>query len=236
MPRRAIRTGLALAFLAVAGFALGTYGVARGSAQSTDTTGTVTTTETITESSTTVETAVTTVVTTSAPPTTTAQTTTAPATTTTPTTTAESSSSSTRWAWIAVACGLAAIILIGSLLWQRSRAGASAWRTKSANLNRRCLVALDDVLARGSVVTGQIEALAAEARSLEASAPDDTAKARTADVRARLGDLAQALESDRALRLGTPPPSEEQLSYSTSLIRQQVEQLQGSLRQPTASS
>jgi hypothetical protein len=84
------------------------------------------------------------------------------------------------------------------------------------------------------VVTGQIEALAAEARSLEASAPDEAAKASTGDVRARLGDLAQALESDRALRLGSPPPSEEQLSYSTSLIRQQVEQLQGSLRRPGA--
>jgi hypothetical protein len=233
MPRKAIRAWLALAFLAVAGFAVGTYGVALGSAQSTDTTGTVTTTETITESSTTVETAVTTVVTTSTPPTTTTPTTTA-ATTTTPTTTAASSSSSTPWAWIAIGCGLAAVILIGFLLWQRSRAGASAWRTRAANLNRRCLVALDDVLARGSVVTGQIEALSAEARSLEASAPDDAAKASAGELRARLGDLAQALESDRALRLGSPPPSEEQLSYSTSLIRQQVEQLQGSLRRPGA--
>jgi hypothetical protein len=231
MPRKAIRAWLALAFLAIAGFALGTYGVARGSAQSTDTTGTVTTTETITESSTTVETAITTVVTTSTPPTTTTPTTTA-ATTTTPTTTAESSSSSTPWAWIAIGCGLAAVILIGFLLWQRSRAGASDWRTKAASLNRRCLVALDQVLAQGSVVTGQIEALAAEARSLEASAPDDASKASAGDVRARLGDLAQALQSDRALRLGTPPPSEEQLSYSTSLIRQQVQQLQGSLRRP----
>jgi hypothetical protein len=234
MPRKAIRAWLALAFLAIAGFALGTYGVAVGSAQSTDTTGTVTTTETITESSTTVETAITTVVTTSTPPTTTTPTTTTAATTTTPTTTAESSSSSTPWAWIAIGCGLAALILIGFLLWQRHRAGTSAWRTRAANLNRRCLVALDDVLARGSVVTGQIEALATEARSLEASAPDDASKASAGDVRARLGDLAQALESDRALRLGSPPPSEEQLSYSTSLIRQQVEQLQGSLRRPGA--
>jgi len=232
MPRKAVRAWLALAFLAAAGFVLGTYGVALGSAQSTDTTGTVTTTETITESSTTVETAITTVVTTSTPPTTTTPTTTAPTTTTTPTTTAESSSSSTPWAWIAIGCGLAAVILIGFLLWQRSRAGASDWRTRAASLNRRCLVALDQVLAQGSVVTGQIEALAAEARSLEASAPDDASKASAADVRARLGDLAQALESDRALRLGTPPPSEEQLSYSTSLIRQQVQQLQGSLRRP----
>jgi hypothetical protein len=121
--------------------------------------------------------------------------------------------------------------LIGLGLWQRHRAGTASWRKKSADLNRRCLVALDDVVAKGSVVTGQIEALAADARTLEASAPDDAAKVATGEVRARLDDLGQALESDRRLRLGSPPPSEEQLSYSTSVIRQQVEQLQGSLRQ-----
>ena len=44
----------------------------------------------------------------------------------------------------------------------------------------------------------------------------------------------RALESDRTLRLGSAAPSQEQLSYSTSLIRQQVEQLQGSLRQSSA--
>jgi hypothetical protein len=83
-------------------------------------------------------------------------------------------------------------------------------------------------------VTGQIEALAADAGSLETSAPDDAAKASTAEVRARLEELAQALDADRRLRLGSPPPSAEQLSYSTSVIRQQVEQLQSSLRQRRA--
>ena len=42
------------------------------------------------------------------------------------------------------------------------------------------------------------------------------------------------LEGDRTLRLSSPPPSEDQLSYSTALIRRQVEQLQGILRPPPA--
>jgi hypothetical protein len=221
----------------IAGFALGSYGTGIGSAlgAQTDTTATeLTTTETITEPSTTIET---TVVTTTAPaPTTTPATTATPTTTptTAPTTTnGESSSSGTPWGWIALAIGVAAL-LIGLALWQRHRAGTAAWRSKAASLNRRCLVALDEVVAKGSVVTGQIEALAADARSLEASAPDDAAKVATGEVRARLDDLTQALESDRRLRLGSPPPSDEQLSYSTSVIRQQVEQLQSSLRQQSA--
>lgn len=194
----------------------------------------MTTTETITEPSTTVVTAITAVpVTTTAPPTTTTPTTTAPATTTTPTTTAASSSSSTPWVWIVLGLVLAAA-LIGIGFWPRHRAGAAAWRSKAQNLNRRCLVALDDVLAQGSVVTGKIEALTADARALEAGAPDDAARASVAAVRAKLEDLVRALESDRTLRLGSPAPSQEQLSYSTSLIRQQVEQLQGSLRQSSA--
>jgi hypothetical protein len=164
-------------------------------------------------------------------------TTTAPATTatttTSPTTTgAESSSSSTPWGWIALGLALAAALVIGLVLWLRHRRGTADWGAATANLNRRALVALDDVLAKGSVVTGQIEALAAEARSLESRAPDDVSQAAAARVRERLDELAATLQADRTLRLGSPPPSEEQLSYSTALIRQQVEQLQGALRPP----
>lgn len=235
---RSVRVGLALVFLAVAGFALAAVGTASGQGDDTlttiTTTGTVTTTETLTESSTTIVTAtVTTVpVTTTAPAPTTS--TTEPTTATTGTTAlAASSSNSTPWVWIVLGLVLAAA-LIGIGLWQRSRAGAKAWHSKAQNLNRRCLVALDDVLAQGSLVTGKVEALTADARALEASAPDDAARASVGGVRARLEDLVRALESDRTLRLSSPAASQEQLSYSTSLIRQQVEQLQGSLRQSSA--
>jgi len=236
--RKSVRAGVALVFLAVAGFALAAFGAASGLAQGTLTTvtqtGTVTTTQTLTESNTTVVTAVTTVeatTTATVPATTTAPTTTAP---TTATTAAESSSSSsTPWVWIILGLVLAAA-LIGIGLWQRSRGRAKAWHSKAESLNRRCLVALDDVLAQGSVVTGKVEALTADARALETSAPDDAARASVGAVRGKLEELVRALESDRTLRLGSAAPSQEQLSYSTSLIRQQVEQLQGSLRQSSA--
>jgi hypothetical protein len=94
------------------------------------------------------------------------------------------------------------------------------------------LVALDAVLADGSLVTGQIEALAAEARSLETSAPDEASRGAAGALRGRLDELASALEADRALRLGSPPPSPEQLSYSTALIRRQADQVQDVLRPP----
>ena len=90
------------------------------------------------------------------------------------------------------------------------------------------------MLSQGSVVTGQIQALAAEARTLEARAPDDVTRAEAGRLRGQLDELATTLEGDRTLRLSSPPPGEEQLSYSTALIRRQVEQLQGILRPPPA--
>jgi hypothetical protein len=102
------------------------------------------------------------------------------------------------------------------------------------DLSRRTLVALDDVLRDGSVVTGRVQALAAEARSLESRAPDEPARAAAAQLRGRLDELAATLEADRTLRMSSPPPSAEQLSYSTALIHQQVEQLQDVLRPPPA--
>ena len=105
-----------------------------------------------------------------------------------------------------------------------------------ADLTQRCFVVLDDVLAQGSVVTGQVQALAAEAQTLESRAPDDLSKRGAGRLRSQLTELAAALETDRALRLGSPPPSAEQLSYSTALIRQQVKELQGVLRPPGTSS
>ena len=136
-------------------------------------------------------------------------TTTTPGVTTTQTlpapvqTTASESSSSTPWGWIVLGVVLGLALLLGLILWRRHRSGAAAWGRQTAAFNRRVLVALDDVLAKGSVVTGQIEA------------------------------LASALETDRSLRLSTPPPTQEQLAYSTATIRQQAEELQGTIRPPS---
>ncbi|HXY84221.1 MAG TPA: hypothetical protein VEH52_01975 [Gaiellaceae bacterium] len=127
---------------------------------------------------------------------------------------------------------MAVAAVVGIVVWRRQSAGARSWTAKHEDLSRRCLLAVDEVLASGSVVTGKIEALAAEARSLEASAPNDAARVDAGRLRERLDELAKTLESDRTMRLASPPPREEQLSYSTALIRQQVEQLQGVLRPP----
>ena len=146
-----------------------------------------------------------------------------------------SSETSTPWGWIALALGLAlAGLVIGLVVWRRRRAATASWSSQLADLARRCLVAMDDVVREGSVVTGQVQALAAEARSLEEHAADDRARASAARLRARLDGLAAALEADRALRLSSPPPSPEQLSYSTALIREQVTQLQDLLQPPPA--
>ena len=143
---------------------------------------------------------------------------------------------STPWGWIILGLALAAALVAGILIWRRRQAGSAAWSRHMADLTQRCFVLLDDVLARGSVVTGHVQALAAEAQTLETRAPDDLSRRTAGRLRAQLADLAAALETDRALRLGSPPPSAEQLSYSTALIRQQVNELQGVLRPPGTGS
>ena len=147
-------------------------------------------------------------------------------------TTAEpaSSESSLSWGWIALAVALAIAVLIGLLLWRRRHTKATAWSNQLTDLSRRSLLALDDVVAEGSLVTGRVEALAGEARALESNAPDGPSRSAASALRLRLDDLATALEADRKLRLGSTPPSQDQLDYSTSLIHHQVEELQDLLR------
>jgi len=249
----------ALLLVAVTGFALGACGggttsgalSTRTGAAGTRTAGTATRdvptrpaeTQTVTTAVTTAETltetATSAFTTTESGPTTTRQPIIGTTATTTVTfseaTTAETDSGETSWGWIALGLGLG-LAALGIILWalHRRKAGAQAWGRTTADLNRRALVALDDVVAQGSVVTGKIEALASEARALESSAPDDPSRAAAANVRARLDELASTMQSDRALRLSSPPPTEEQVAYSAAVIRQQAEQLQGVLRPPAA--
>jgi hypothetical protein len=143
-----------------------------------------------------------------------------------------SSTSSTHWIWFILAVALATATAVALLVWRHRRVRAASWSTQLADLSRRTLVTLDAVLADGSVVTGQVQALADEARSLERQAPDDQSRAAAGRLRGALEELAVTLEADRALRLSSPPPSTEQLSYSTALIHQQVEQVQRELRPP----
>jgi hypothetical protein len=157
---------------------------------------------------------------------------TTPAVTPTTTTSEPASSSETPWGWIALVLALTGLAVLGILLWGRRRSRRVSQSAHLADLRRRTLITLDDVVAQGSVVAGQVEALAAEARDLERHAPGDEATAAVAPVRAALDELAEALDADRTLRLATPPPSADQLAYSDALIRRQVTQLQEALRSP----
>jgi hypothetical protein len=161
-------------------------------------------------------------------------TTTAPAAVAAPTTTSSAAEpeGQTPWGWIALVLALTGVAIVGIVLWGRRRSRAASWTAHLADLRRRTLIALDEVVAQGSVVAGQIEALAAEARDLERHAAGDEATSAVAPVRAGLDELAEALEADRTLRLATPPPTPDQLDYSDALIRQQAEQLRSVLRSP----
>ena len=152
----------------------------------------------------------------------------------TPTTSAEESSSDVPWGWIVLGAALLLALVAGVVISRRHRAADAASTASVEDFRSRCFLALDAVLARGSVVTGQIDALAAEARSLEARTSGEPARSEAGRLRASLEGLAGALESDRTLRLSSPPPSGDQLSYSTAVIRQHVEQVQAVLRPPPA--
>ena len=149
---------------------------------------------------------------------------------------ASSTDDGTPWGWIALALALAGLAVLGLVLWRRRHTQAASWGRRLDDLSRRSLLALDDVVAQGSLVTGAVQTLADEARSLESSAPDDQSSPAAAALRVRLDDLAAALEADRKLRLGSTPPSEEQLAYSTALVHHEVEQLQSHLRAGSSSA
>jgi hypothetical protein len=242
---------LLLAIAAVAGFTLGACGGGGESSALATLTGLTTTrpgltatqpAEIVTSPGTTAEITTTEIETTAPEPTTPPETTPAPAVTTfePETTPAEqqqptepaASTTSTPWGWIILGVVLVAALVAGIAVSRRRQAGSAAWSGHMADLTQRCFVLLDDVVAQGSVVTGRVQALAAEAQTLETRAPDDLSRRAAGRLRAQLAELAAALETDRTLRLGSPPPSAEQLSYSTALIRQQVKELQDVLRPP----
>jgi hypothetical protein len=143
-----------------------------------------------------------------------------------------SSSDDTPWGWILLGAALVvAAVAVGAYAIRRRRAGVALDR-HADDLARRTLTTLDDVRVQGSIVTGSVQALAGEARSLEHRAGDDAERRRLANLAAGLEGLAQALETDRSLRLASPPASEAQLNYSTSLIRRHIDEVDSLLRPP----
>ena len=88
----------------------------------------------------------------------------------------------------------------GSCCWRRRQSAAARWAARLDDLTRRTFPTLDAVLAEGSLVTGQVQALSAEAATLVAEAPDEQA-------RAEAGRLGAALDELSAHARGRPGPS-----------------------------
>jgi hypothetical protein len=70
----------------------------------------------------------------------------------------------------------------------------------------------------------------------QARPPRSPPPRRLRGLAAGLEGLAQALETDRNLRLASPPPTDAQLNYSTSLVRRHVDEVDALLRPPPGPS
>ena len=214
-------------------------------AQSTVTTVPATTAVTTVAATTAVTTVATTApVTTVAPATTVA--TTAPATTATTspftTTTATSSSSSgvsgSRIAVIIIIVVVGVALIAGLyFLFARNRQ-RSEW-SSSAQVVAADIASLATAVDRGipllrnpttaAQVWVDLNSRAARARgglgSLAAAAQDQRASAATTRANQALESLLSTIDTDRALRMGPPPPSDEQLAYSEALLTQRAAEL-----------
>jgi hypothetical protein len=137
-----------------------------------------------------------------------------------------------------------ALAIIGLVLFLLRRRSRQDWRTQARAADAeasnilgsvtRGLATLQDpsaaartwsdVEARGSQLHGRLQALAARP-------PDD----RSGIIVGRLDQSLQALragvEADRDMRLGPPPPTEEQLRYSEAVIRQRAAEYEQAIRE-----
>lgn len=175
---------------------------------------------------------------------TTQPTTTTSTTTPTTTTTAAKSSSGTSGGTIAliVALIVAALLIIALILLLLRRRGRAQWReqARGASAEGASLLALlmaglaaldeparaartwSDFEARGAHLHGRLQALGTAAR-------DEHNGAAVNGVDRDLQSLRSAVEADRGLRLGPPPPTTEQLGYSEAVIRQRTADFEQSL-------
>jgi hypothetical protein len=208
------------------------------------TTTTTTTTTTAPTTTTTAPTTTTTVAptTTRAPTTvatTTAPTTTVPATTTTTRDTSSGSSDALPLI-IAILLIAAAAVVIIILLMRRRAAGGWVEEARYAVSEGQRLsgvvsqgLASLDAPAAAAHWWSDVDAIGADLHTrmaaLASDAPSSGAAAAAAQGDRSLQTLRAAVESDRALRLGPPAPSEEQLGYSEAVVRQRLAEFDQSL-------
>jgi hypothetical protein len=183
------------------------------------------------------------------PPTTTPVTTTpatsAPTTSTSTSTTStsvpatQSSSSNTTAIVVGILIAVAVALLILLIVFLVRRRRRADWWTRArlvaaeasalASAVDRGVPLLRDPGAAAQVwadLNTRIAHLRGELRTLGQSAPDGPA--RTAANRASQGaeTLQSAIDTDRAVRIGPPPPTPEQLGYSEALLRQRAAELE----------
>jgi hypothetical protein len=175
-------------------------------------------------------------------PTTTTSSTTSTTTPATTTTTTGSSGVSGKTIALIVLAVIAAL-LVGLLVvlilrrrnraqWQTEARGAVAEASGLAGVVSQGLASLEepafaartwsDVDLRGARLHSQLQGLAARA-------PDEQAGAVVGGMDHDLQSLRSALDADRALRLGPPPPTAEQLGYSAAVVRQRLADFEQSL-------
>lgn len=138
---------------------------------------------------------------------------------------------------ILIALGVGLLILLIVLLVRRRR--RAEWWTKArlvaadasalASAVDRGVPLLRDPGAAAQVwadLNGRMTHLRGQLRTMARAAPD--ASARTATNRASQGAeaLQAAIDTDRAVRIGPPPPTPEQLGYSEALLRQRAAELE----------
>jgi hypothetical protein len=130
---------------------------------------------------------------------------------------------------------VAVLLIIGLLVlllrrrarqqWRERARGAAAEASSLLGVLTAGLAVLDepsraartwsDLETRGAHLHGRLQALAADA-------PDQGDGAVIGPLDRSLQSLRGAVEADRSLRLGPPPPTPEQLGYSEAVIRQRA--------------
>jgi hypothetical protein len=138
---------------------------------------------------------------------------------------------------IVVAVAVALLILLIALLMRRRR--RAEWWTKArlvaaeasalASAVDRGVPLLRDPNAATQVwadLNGRMTHLRTQLRAMGREAPDPTARTATNRTSQGTEALQSAIDTDRAVRIGPPPPTPEQLGYSEALLRQRAAELE----------
>jgi hypothetical protein len=123
------------------------------------------------------------------------------------------------------------LLIIGLLLFLLRRRARQQWRERARRTAGEASSLLG-VLTAGLAVLNEPTTAArtwSDLQALAADAPNERDRIIITRVDQDLQSLRSAVEADRALRLGPPPPTTEQLGYSEAVIRQRAADFEQSL-------